>query len=319
MVVVVREAVFTNAARPVVIVGSRRSGTTLLRTMMSQHPNLLVHPDEPQFLLELYHRFGNHITDVPAAATHLLDHPYTPQTLAPEALRASFGEDTSLSLRAFAQRYTRAWGGEALDVQRPVLKHPRLIFHLDLVFELFPDAVVVHLVRDPRANVFSQRSRWPDLSIWECALWWRDAVRAGRALARRQPDVCIELRYEDLVQQPEETSQQLCAFLQVPYTSRLLEFELETRSFRPDGRPQQVRFSRLDATRLARWREHMTPMEVRLVEACCRREMGWWGYEPLQPEVSSWRLVAWIINERARYRLREMARSTRDLLRRVTG
>lgn len=144
-------------------------------------------------------------------------------------------------------------------------------------------------------------------------------MRVGQALAAQQPDVCIELRYEDLVQQPEETLQQLCVFLQVPYVSRLLEFELEMRSFQPDGRPQQVRYSQLDATRLTRWQEHLTPMDVRLVEACCKREMDWWGYQPLQPDVSSWQLTVRTINERGRYRLRALARAARGLLRRVTS
>lgn len=44
--------------QPILVFGCRRSGTTLLRSMLAQHPDLLVHPKEPQFILTLRDRFG---------------------------------------------------------------------------------------------------------------------------------------------------------------------------------------------------------------------------------------------------------------------
>ena len=213
------------------------------------------------------------------------------------------------------QRYLRLWAGQEQDQKRPVLKDPYFIRHLDLMFELFPGATFIHIVRDPRANVSSQRARWSRATTWECLRWWRDAAQAGHRLARRQPHRCIELRYEDLVTAPEETLRPLCRFLHIPFLPQLLEFELDTISFIPGQEPEAVRFTRLDPTRLTQWQQYLSPLEVRLVEAGGRREMAWYHYRPTNPPVARLPFVARLLQERARYQMRAAVRQGRDTLR----
>ena len=306
-----------NQTSPILIVGSRRSGTTLLHAMLSQHPDLLVHPAEPQFILGLYRRFGRCVHNIPEAVAYVRDHPYRAPTLSPWELESAYGECKHLLLQEFVQRYLLLWGGGEGRQKKPVLKDPYFIRHLDLMFELFPAATFIHIVRDPRANVSSQRARWPEASTWECLRWWRDAVRAGHRLARQQPHRCIELRYEDLITTPEQTLRQLCRFLHVPFLSKLLEFELETISFVSGKEPEAVRFTGLDPTRVAHWQKYLPPLEVRLVESGCHKEMAWYQYEKINPSVSVLTFAIRLLQERVRYQVLASARQGRNALRRM--
>lgn len=305
------------ATSPILIIGGRRSGTTLLRALLNQHPDLLVHPAEPQFILDLYRRFGHCVYNIPEAVAYVRDHPHRAPAISAQALENAYRDCKQLSLQQFVQRYLRLWDGQERPPKRAVLKDPYFIRHLDLMFELFPAATFIHIVRDPRANVSSQRARWPRATTWECLRWWRDAARAGHRLAQQQPHRCIELRYEDLVTSPEQTLRQLCRFLHVPFLSELLEFELDTISFVPGKDPEAVRFTQLDPTRLAQWQKYLSPLEVRLVEAGGRREMAWYHYEAMNPSVATLPFVARLLQERLRYQLRAAARQGRDTLRQI--
>jgi len=302
---------------PILIVGARRSGTTLLRAILSQHPDLLVHPAEPQFILDLYRRFGRCVYNVPEAVAYVRDHPHRAPAISSWALENAYRECKQLSLQEFVRRYLWLWVSKERQQKRAVLKDPYFIRHLDLMFELFPAATFIHIVRDPRANVSSQRARWSRATTWECLRWWRDAVRAGHRLARQQPHRCIELRYEDLITTPEQTLRPLCRFLHVPFLSELLEFELETISFVPGKEPEPVRFTRLDPTRLTQWQKYLSPLEVRLVEAGGRKEMAWYQYEATNPPVSLVALAVRLLQERVRYQMRAAARQIRDGLRQM--
>jgi hypothetical protein len=303
------------ALSPILIIGARRSGTTLLRTMLDRHPGLLVHPAEPQFILALYRRFGHCIWDVPAAVALVRDHPYRPANVEPEELARAYAGRGRSSLKAFVERYLALWGGEALAQKRPVLKDPYFIRNLKPILTLFPDAHLVHIVRDPRANVSSQKARWKDAALWECIAWWRQAARAGRALAAERPAAYTQIRFEDLVMEPEETLAALCGRLGLPYVPELLEFELQTVSFRSDRDPEPVRFTAPEPAKLRQWESYLSTTEVALIEATCRREMIRLGYEPVTAGRSALLLAPTYLVERLRFLPKASFRQVRELAR----
>jgi len=299
---------------PIIVTGCRRSGTTLLRTMLEQHPGLRVHPQEPQFFLQLARRFGTHIHAPKAAIDMILAHPYCPASVTSDALQAAISGYPSISLAELIRLYLSVWGGEDLQSRHAVLKDPAWIFHLDLVFDWFPESKIVHLVRDPRANVSSQRARWKKASVFECAVWWRDAVRAGHALASQTPDVCYEITYEALVTHPEETLTELCNFLNIPFAPQMLSFELDTPTYTPSQAPQRTRFTKPDPARLNLWQEHLSPLDVRLIETVGHHEMGWWGYTPVKPVVSTPALAGRYLLESSFLALLKIGRAIRRIV-----
>src|SRR6202008_1046988 len=85
--------------------------------------------------------------------------------------------------------------------------------HLPLLERLFPDAIWIHLVRDGRdaALSFLELPEGFSGKTWalprtpaQFAARWRTEILAARKLGRHAGDRYLELRYEDLVAEPEQ-------------------------------------------------------------------------------------------------------------------
>ena len=311
------KAINNSPFRPVFIFGCRRSGTTLLRSMLEQHPELLVHPKEPQFILTLLSHFGFTLHHKQKAIIELIQHPYLPENIDREALATFLADSNIQTWPDLIRAYLAYWRKDAEAHRQIVLKDPAFTFHLPSLDQLFPEARYIHVVRHPYGNVSSQRARWQDASVWECAVWWKDAVTIGHRLAQAQPERCLEVEYRALVLNPEESLQQVCQFLEIPFTEKLLDFTLETISFSPEEPPEAKRFTGLDPERLERWRKYLTPMDIRLVEHCCKQEMRWWDYEILKPTVDEQAFRQRLWQERVHYMLLRGARFVKQKVRQL--
>jgi hypothetical protein len=304
----------------VVVAGSPRSGTSLLRTILRNSDSLFVHETEPQYILELYRRFGLAITDVQQATDFLVSHEKFPRAeVDPAELRETLKGKTALSLSEFLRTCFRLLKRTRPDAPL-VLKHPPLILHLDLVKALFPNLLVIHSVRDPRANVFSQRTRWPSTSLWEAATLWRASVRAGRRWQQRGTTPYLEVRYEDLVTAPEAMCTTICEFLRIPFRPSMLTPDHVEREWNPTnpGEGSKRHYQGFEQQRIEKWKRFLTPLEVKLIEDRCRRGMAWFGYETTDPQVDLSSYVPYYFEERRRA-LKKSIKRMRRRLRRVAG
>jgi hypothetical protein len=167
--------------------GARRSGTYLVQRMIATHPAVSAVPSETHLisdgiapLLERFHhgvRSSSQIGSLYADRDVLLD------------------ELRDLCDAAFGQFLE----GEATHV---IERTPLHALHAKLIAELYPDAGVVHVIRDGRDVALSmvRRTWWGPESIADAALEWTECVRGGReasSLARY-----AEVRYEDLLADP---------------------------------------------------------------------------------------------------------------------
>lgn len=299
---------------PILIIGCRRSGTTLLRTMLFTHPDLLVHPKEPQFILTHLSRYGYTLHHKEKAIAELLKHPYLPETINHSDLATALADPSVQTWADFFLAYLKFWAGENNAHRQIVLKDPAFTFHLDALQIIFPQSRFIHVVRHPYGNVSSQRARWPNASIWECASLWRDAVTIGHQLTVEQPQRCLEIDYQELVLEPEITLKKVCQFLTIPFNEGMLHFSLDTISFTPGQPPKPKRFTGLDPARLERWRSFLTPLDIRLIEQRCKPEMHWWEYKILNPPVELSKLRWRLFLERLHYSLLKNGRSLKQFL-----
>lgn len=178
----------------------------------------------------------------------------------------------------------------------PCEQTPRYIFYARALLERYPKSHVVHLVRDPRAVMASQKNRWrrrslaaagsvpryETLRVWvnyhpfTVARLWSQATRA--ALLLRDHPRCTVLRYEDLVARPEPTVRALCERLNLAFDPCMLQVEQVNSSHESalDGRHTGMRPDAID-----RWRQVLTPAEVAATERACGSLMRQFGYEPV--------------------------------------
>lgn len=106
-------------------------------------------------------------------------------------------------------------------VDRWVDSTPTNIPHLLRIKRDFPDARIIHIIRDGRDVALSLDKRgwsrplpWDrDKGLMAAGLYWEWIVRKGRKLGSLlQPDY-LEVRYEDLVKQPAQTLERVAVFL----------------------------------------------------------------------------------------------------------
>ena len=263
--------------QPVFLVGCGRSGTTMLRLMLDSHP-LLAIPGEsnfiryrwadrraywskdrflPQRLLEdiladdNFRRWG----DPRRRCERSSSHPSSPRA-SPTSSRHRFAH-TRIATASLV-------GGT---------RHPSYVLSIPAIAGLFPDAKFVHLIRDGRDVALSYLGMpMFEGGIWHAAWRWRDwvtaGIRSGRSLG---PERYIEVRYEELVAQPETELRGLCTFLGLEFDERMLSFYLDADQ-RLQAAPEMVPFhgnTSLPSHRPARdWREQMTPHDLEDLRGC---------------------------------------------------
>jgi hypothetical protein len=81
--------------------------------------------------------------------------------------------------------------------------------------DAFPNACFIHIVRDPRDRALSVSNAWNgDLLL--AAERWRQQVANAQFAMKAFPDDYLEVRYEDLLDNPRAVLETVCAFLQLP-------------------------------------------------------------------------------------------------------
>ncbi|MBE9062326.1 sulfotransferase [cf. Phormidesmis sp. LEGE 11477] len=190
------------ASRPIFIVGSERSGTTLMRSLINAHPNISC-GEETHFLAGLEGIVGS-------KWRLMKDYPFEKEYWY-EKIRELFD---SFKTEAAHKQGKLRWGD----------KTPIYVLKLDFIDALFPDCQVIHMIRDGRDVVASSMDRWGYKRGLSATKRWGKSVRAGQSFGRSVSlERYIEVKYEELVLDPESTMQSVCEFLQEPWEPSLLE------------------------------------------------------------------------------------------------
>jgi hypothetical protein len=170
-------------------------------------------------------------------------------------------------------------------VDRWIDSTPTNIPHLLRIKKDFPDARIIHIIRDPRDVALSLDKRgwsrplpWDhDKALLAAGLYWEWIVRKGRKLGSMlQSDYC-ETRYEALVDQPAETLARLGIFLQhdLDYgrirQASIGSVKTPLTSFKED-------LERGQFTPVGRWKDKFPPDQLVLFESLVGDYMQELGY-----------------------------------------
>src|SRR6185437_10696806 len=91
---------------------------------------------------------------------------------------------------------------------------------------VFPEARLVVLVRDGRDVALSLLDvPFGPGNVWGAARMWRSAVEAGERAAEAWPESVLTVRYEDLVDAPEQIVREVCTFAGISYSPAMLAIE----------------------------------------------------------------------------------------------
>lgn len=186
----------------------------------------------------------------------------------------SVGSALAIVWREFARSRGKARWGE---------KRPMYWQHMEWVLRLFPDAQVVHLIRDPRACIASLQSvHWWNGGFDGAVATWALADQELRRFGRGVPaDSYHALYYEDLMHDPRAVLERLCTFLCEDFDEGMLEYSAAAGDIVPARKTWHALTHRpLDPSRTEGWRRTLTRDEIALIESVLRGPMRRHGYEP---------------------------------------
>lgn len=265
--------------RLVFVVGMPRSGTKLLRDLLNRNPSISILPNETHFIPYLARRFGQYgdvsnrenfgrLFDDVRRATFF-------QRMEQRGVRfdeASWyqllhGPTLRDVLWAFFEHYARLTGCRIVGD-----KTPDYVTQVPLLHSLFPDALFVHILRDPRDYALSMRQAWGK-SVDRSVQRWKSQVRKYLADVAAVGAAHHEVRYEDLIQVPRATLQAICSRLHVPFSESMLHLAAPAENL-GDARGLLT----VDGRNAGKWRARLARQEIDRIESIAGRLMTEVGY-----------------------------------------
>jgi hypothetical protein len=142
--------------------------------------------------------------------------------------------------------------------------------HFDRLPFLWSDALYLHLVRDPRDVAPSVVQKGWAGNVYHASEWWTEAERCWDTLCERaHSEQLLEIRYEELVTEPERELTRICEFIGLEFDPSMLRYHESARQYPPPD------------PRLAfQWRRKHVPEQIGLVEERVGHRLLERGYEP---------------------------------------
>ena len=274
--------------RPFFVVGSERSGTTMLRLMLNSHSRIAV-PFESAFLCQYSNlvQYGDlkNKSNTEKLLQALAEEPLTKKgkiIQEPEAILAEPIETYNDLLTAVFQQYARRRGKVRWGV-----KTPWYVTEIDQIWRLFPHCKIIHLIRDGRDVALSyRRISWGSSHTPRVAADWRWKVMLGHKMGEMIWASYLEVHYEDLVRSPEATLSKVCAFLGEQYEAQMLHYHQDGAHEMPSESLQWHRtsVSAPDETKVLAWKREMPLADQILFDEIAGDALEQFGYERVRQE-----------------------------------
>jgi omega-hydroxy-beta-dihydromenaquinone-9 sulfotransferase len=303
---------------PIFIVGNSRSGTTMMMRIMNQHSE--VHSiNEPHFFGSLWSPADEDRVIEREEAKLLFLKLFTRQ-------RAGFFEkvdkhkakyktevDSLLSTWPNEKKLTRTnvyshflyYEATFNSKSIPCEKTPQNVFYIAEILDTFPDAHIIHMVRDPRGTMLSQKNKWKRRKLGAVFITkkevfrlrvnyhpitmsrlWNAAVKAGMKYANHAS--FIEVRFKDLVSDPEHTLRKICAHLSIPYEEGMLQIPHAGSSLEADNTSELGIRQKKEQS----WQEKgLTDVEIHECQTICHDYMKHYGFQTLEVHPSLIRVI----------------------------
>jgi hypothetical protein len=210
------------------IITRGRSGSTLLQSMLDSNTHICA-PIESKFVLHLFSKYKNETNWTQKKINVFITDLYTNRKF------RLFWNVTRTELHSLFAKYTISSFADACkviylshhsmftktDIKLIVDKNPYYAQLIPFIKEIFPEAKFIHLIRDPRAVVYSTKKAFNNQNLLAIANSW---VRINRLIELEKLDSnFITIKYEDLVNNPEISMERLCDFLEIQYNKDMLQ------------------------------------------------------------------------------------------------
>lgn len=304
----------------VFLLGSHKSGTSLLRSLLDGSDELFVIPIEAHFFQfsgwwvdyalrrsppanlsfdEVVDSFTQHIRQSNEGASQTSDSKLTGRWNVDrftEHLKSGHTPFKNGDFRGFLDCYVEALHISLYDSPPPVRRFAEKSVenaeYAPVLNTLYPEAKFVHLIRNPYATLVAlrrhlARRHYPFLGNAIAALnnSYYHLYRNPLIL----PDYLV-VRYEDLVTEPTDVMKKVAAFIDIDFSDSLLEPTLMGQPWAGNSSSGR-RFGGISSEPLTTWHREIRSLEIHFVNAFFDHVLRAYGYERLMSENSAYRPV----------------------------
>lgn len=276
---------------PVFIGGLQRSGTSLMRAIIGSHPDIAIYPLDLPLWTEFYNRYKGLDLNDREQYDKLMDEIQSNEKVQQCQVEIDFN-DLRNTISAEARRtadlvfghFMRAY---AREIGRPRwgLKTPYNEFFTEEIFSAFPDAKMIHLIRDPRDVAVSYKSYEKGAWQWRYNILlhireWKQSVGLARENQMKYPDAYSAVRYESLVSNPEKTIRRVCRRIHLDYRPELLEMSGQigwtgaNSFFRDISRNTDD----ISTSAVGRFKNNLSGAHIWLYQRLLKTELRYWHY-----------------------------------------
>lgn len=299
---------------PIFVVGPPRCGTTLMAKLLGQHSRLFM-PGEMHFfddihsrskyldaleednafekiyqrLLSIYARYSE--PDDQIRVERIFSNPKVKKHM--KSACKTYKELLSFFMEAQAQEEGKPrWGNNV----------PRDIFNIDRIISFYPRAKVVICVRDIRDFLLSYQFKWRSTvpedverikkmyhPIMTSFLWKSSLRQLPKTYSLVHKNNRILVRYEDLVQRPEETLKKVCQIIGEEFEPEMLNIGYNNSSFGTDAKG-------IFTASVGRWKRGLRPEEVEIAQIIGGQDMVKVGYQKEKVRFSPLKLLSILLS-----------------------
>jgi Sulfotransferase family len=302
------ESIESRSTAPVFVVGSPRSGTTLLYDMLLSAGGFAVYLGESSIFNLVAPSFGE--LRLARNRKRMLNAWLGSKLFRISGLNREEIAKKILSecrnagdfLRLFMDEVARQQG-----VQRWAANTPEEILYVPLIKKTVQNALFIHVIRDGRDVALSlSRKRYIRPFPWKeredlmgAAIYWDWIVQKGREYGRQLGPDYMEIHFEDLIAQPREALARVGEFI-----CQHLDYDrIQRRALGSVAKPNtSFRSEAADFNPVARWKKQFTPEQLLLFEGLVGDQLRNLGY-PLFTEAKAASSHFEVARMRASYRL----------------
>ena len=276
-----------NNQGPIFIVGMPRSGTTLMRSMLSVHPNIAV-SRETHFFPQWWKRYRkidlNNLDNFAAFWQEYSASDRFPKVVIdPPLVKEKILASGNIDLKTI---FTCIMEVLAAKINKPrwAEKTPVHYKYLHILLDWYPQARIIWMLRDPRSVVASTLERWQKTPVDGCAEKWSASILDFQQ--RWSEDKRVRLiKYEDLVSDTESEMKNLCDFLGEKFYIDLISDRTQNvqqvflHNENPEKGPNRLANQSITSTRIDRWRAILSPNQITTVESIAKDAMLRFNYQ----------------------------------------
>lgn len=268
---------------PIFIVGVPRSGTTLISSMLSAHPNIAISPEthflnhwaKPNLKKNLCSQkdidsFWENFSQSDRFSHFGIDAQQVKSIFETSADKVDYKTIFSSLLKTYAHKLKKNRWGE---------KTPSHYLHVETLLEWYPQARVIWVLRDPRAVVASLlKVNWASSYTHLNAYLWRNNTNLLKEKWIKDSRIKV-VKYESLIINPEKALEEICNFIGEKYHSSMLN----QRSLKSSPVVNRSGWAEtylkntlrpIDTNSIRKWKSQLSSSQIAIIEHICRQGMS---------------------------------------------